>query len=214
MTAIAGKIFNIGWDSGLMADIDNTPKGLVERARTDVEAFAYLYRLYYEEVYSFCARRLFDRAAAEDVTASVFLKMVGRFSSFKGNLNSFRYWLLRIASNEVVSYFRKAGRGRKLAAELAEMLKARGGSAENINPLEQMDNNEKKKLLQHALLNLKPRYFSVITMRYFEKMDIDQIATVLGLTSSTVRSRLSRAVQMLSQTEPLKSYIKDTEVVL
>jgi RNA polymerase sigma-70 factor (ECF subfamily) len=51
--------------------------------------------------------------------------------------------------------------------------------------------------LKNAILSLKPKYQTIITLHYFEKMKYDRIAEVLGTTPATVRSQLSRGVEKL-----------------
>jgi DNA-directed RNA polymerase specialized sigma24 family protein len=53
---------------------------LVGGARRDVAAFGELYRRYYVTVFRCFRRHLFSREAAEDLTAEIFLRLVGRSS--------------------------------------------------------------------------------------------------------------------------------------
>jgi len=52
-------------------------------------------------------------------------------------------------------------------------------------------------LLKEAVLALKPRYQTIITLRFFENMKLNEIAEVLGGSPGTVRSQLARALAML-----------------
>ena len=65
-------------------------------ACSEREAFARLYRMHYEIVFRYCSRRLFNRHAAEEVTSTVFFRVMRTISSFKGNSNDFRKWLYRV----------------------------------------------------------------------------------------------------------------------
>ncbi len=56
---------------------------------------------------------------------------------------------------------------------------------------------EKKALLKQVLLSLKPKYQTVITLRFFENMKLTEIAACLGENPSTVRSCLARATTKL-----------------
>ena len=47
---------------------------LVAAAMNDPVAFSQIYRRYYDQVFRHCVHRLFDRSAAEDVTATVFIR--------------------------------------------------------------------------------------------------------------------------------------------
>src|SRR5215211_3927848 len=66
-------------------------------AVSDPAAFAPLYRRYLPEMLALCARRLGDRAEAEDVTAEVFRKALAGRHTFRGG--SFRKWIYTIALN-------------------------------------------------------------------------------------------------------------------
>lgn len=68
--------------------MDNN-SGLVIQARIDRAAFVQLYRRHYDTIFRYCVHRLFDRAAAEDVTSEVFLKMVENFIVSEAQKHSF-----------------------------------------------------------------------------------------------------------------------------
>ena len=84
--------------------------GLVQRACSDPDAFARLYLMHYDNVFRYCVRRLFDRHSAEDVTSTVFFKVMHNLGSFDGTAIDFRSWLLRIAANAVNDHLRDARR--------------------------------------------------------------------------------------------------------
>ena len=93
---------------------------LIARARSDPEAFVELYRKYYDAIFSYCAHRLFERTAAEDVTSQVFLKAVEKFGSFRGEEQQFRNWLYKIATNAVNHHLRKTARRDSLLERAGE----------------------------------------------------------------------------------------------
>jgi RNA polymerase sigma factor (sigma-70 family) len=55
----------------------------------------------------------------------------------------------------------------------------------------------KSALLREAMLALKPRYQTIITLRFFENLKLTEIAEVLGSSAGTVRSQLARALAKL-----------------
>ena len=87
---------------------------LIRMACSEREAFARLYRMHYEIVFRYCSRRLFNRHAAEEVTSTVFFRVMRTISSFKGNSNDFRKWLYRISTNAVSDNLKKAKNAQKL----------------------------------------------------------------------------------------------------
>jgi len=167
--------------------------GLIQKACSDPDAFAELYLLHYKNVFYYCIRRLFDRHSAEDVTSTVFFKVMHKLDSFDGKATDFRSWLFRIATNAVNDYLRSAKRRADVVEKAVINTQVR--SAFVVKSDDEV--LEKKALLKQAMLNLKPKYQTVITMRFFENMKVTEIAACLGKKPSTVRSWLQRATVKL-----------------
>ena len=85
-------------------------RSLVERARTEPEAFAALYRAHVDRVHAFAWRRLGSRHAAEDVAAATFERAWRALPGFRWRDGGFPAWLLRIAANEVTDHVRREAR--------------------------------------------------------------------------------------------------------
>lgn len=176
-----------------MALSESEHTGLIRRACSDPDAFAELYLLHYKDVFYYCVRRLFDRHSADDVTSTVFFKVMHKLDSFDGRATDFRSWLFRIATNAVNDHLRSVKR-RTNAVEKA-VINTRAKSVFSIDSDEEL--LEKKALLKQALLSLKPKYQTVITLRFFENMKLTEIAACLEKKPSTVRSWLQRATVKL-----------------
>jgi len=164
-------------------------KPLIVRARDDSTAFVKLYRSHYDAVFRYCVHRLFEREAAEDVTSEVFLKVVENVNGFKGNEKQFRCWLYRIATNAVNNHLRKTNRRKHLLKVAREQTNNRVADCEELA--------EKLTLLREAVFTLRPRYQTIITLRFFENLKLTEIAEVLASSPGTVRSQLARALVKL-----------------
>jgi RNA polymerase sigma-70 factor (ECF subfamily) len=162
---------------------------LVAEARSEPAAFARLYRRHYDAVFRYCVHRLFDKAIAEDVTSAVFLKAVENFGRFRGSEQQFRNWLYKIATNTVNSHLRKAARRNSLLKHTFEQAENRGDC--------QATTAENLVILKRAMLELKPRYQTIITLRFFENLKSTEIAQVLASSDGTIRSQLARALAKL-----------------
>ena len=160
---------------------------LITQARNDPAAFARLYRRHYDAIFRYCVHRLFERQTAEDVTSVVFLKAVENFGRFRGGEQQFRNWLYKIATNAVNSHLRKTARRDDLFKRLLAK------QAEDCESPSQ----EKLVLLREAVLSLRPRYQTIITLRFFENMKLTEIAEVLDSSDGTVRSQLARVLTKL-----------------
>ncbi len=147
-----------------------------------------MYRRHYEQVFRYCVHRLFDRQTAEDITSVVFLKAVEHFGRFKGTERQFRNWLFKIATNAINSHIRKTAR--------------RNGLLERFRPnndSRKIEDDEVSKLaiLEQAMLSMKPKYQTIITLRFFENLKLTQIAEVTGSSPGTVRSQMARALTQM-----------------
>ena len=178
--------------------VDNSSKAandgpLIGDARSDPAAFARLYRRHYDAVFRYCVHRLFQRQTAEDITSAVFLKVVENLGRFEGNEQQFRNWLYKIATNAVNDHLRKAARRSVLFKAAREQANSR--VVDRQRPAEPSAENLAR--LKRAMFELKPRYQTIITLRFFENLKLTEIAEVVGSSPGTVRSQLARALAKL-----------------
>lgn len=83
---------------------------LIEAAQKDRRRFAELYEQNFERVYAFVARRVRERAVAEDLTSEVFHRALETLPRYEWRGVPFAAWLLRIARNAVNDHWQRAGR--------------------------------------------------------------------------------------------------------
>jgi len=84
-----------------------SPANLVRRAQAgDEQAFADLFRLHKNRVYSVCLLMTKDVAEAEDLTQEAFLQVFRAVGSFRGD-SAFSTWLYRVAVNTVLMKLRR-----------------------------------------------------------------------------------------------------------
>lgn len=162
---------------------------LITKACSNPAVFVRLYRSHYDAVFRYCVHRLFEKTAAEDVTSEVFLKVVESIHGFKGTEKQFRCWLYRIATNAVNNYLRKTARRNRLLKVAREQA--------NSQVADCRESAEKMILLKEAVFALKPRYQTIITLRFFENLKLTEIAEVLDSSPGTIRSQLVRALAKL-----------------
>lgn len=175
--------------------------GLVLRAHTQADALGRLYELYYERVFRFCVHRLFNKEIAEDVTSGVFLEVARGIRRFAGRTEQdFGNWVYAIAANQANAYIRKTSRRKKLLAEAAGSVRA----CHSTDDAPELD----WPVLYAAILRLKPKHQTIVTLRFFENLSYEQIAQILNVKDATLRVTVHRIL------EKLRSYLrtaKDTE---
>jgi RNA polymerase sigma-70 factor (ECF subfamily) len=163
---------------------------LVQRAHTDADALGRLYEQYYERIFRFCVYRLFNKEIAEDVTSTIFLEVARRIRWFAGRTEAdFRNWLYAIAANQANAYIRKTSRRKQLLEKVVASTSISGSTNDSTD----LD----WPTLYLAILKLKPEHQTIITLRFFENMEIEQIGQILNVRSATVRVTLHRIFNKL-----------------
>jgi RNA polymerase sigma-70 factor (ECF subfamily) len=166
---------------------------LVVLAKTQAGALGKLYELYYDRIFRFCVHRLFNRSTAEDVTSSVFLTVARMMREFKGcTEQDFRCWLYAIAANQANAHIRKTVRRKRLLESAVAHRRAEESEAGEWSSLDWPT-------LYAAIQQLAPEHQTILTLRYFENLDFDEIGRVLHARPATVRVTLHRTLRRLQK---------------
>ncbi|MGH9735623.1 MAG: RNA polymerase sigma factor [Candidatus Acidiferrales bacterium] len=176
-----------------MAPVTNQPdeRLLVEAAQRDPARFADLYEHNFERVYAYVSRRLTDRGAAEDVTAEVFHQALANLDRFEWRGTPFVAWLLRIAANAIVDYWRRTSREQQLADD--DGPESFPVNAENIEQV------ERRAMLFRLVGTLPADQRRVIELRFAEEKPIREIARELGRSEGSIKQLQFRAIQSLRE---------------
>ena len=166
---------------------------LVVRAKTQAAALGELYELYYDRILRFCVHRLFNRATAEDVTSSVFLTVAESMHGFKGRCEQdFRSWIYTIAANQANAHIRKTMRRKRLMETAMAHRQETEPQAGEWSSLDWPT-------LYAAIQELKPEQQTVLTLRFFENLDYDEIARIVNARPGTIRVTLHRVLRRLQE---------------
>lgn len=177
---------------GAMAIIPDDLDELVRQARSDAAALGRLYDRYYPRILRYCVHRLFLREPAEDVTGAVFLDVARQIRDFSGATEAdFANWLYAIASNHVAAWVRSHNRRRKLLEAAA-----REGRIRVSDPARDPAELDWPRLYA-ALADLSERDQAIVTLRSFEAMPFERIATVLNIKPTAARVAYHRALEKL-----------------
>jgi RNA polymerase sigma-70 factor (ECF subfamily) len=157
---------------------------LIEAAQRDRTRFADLYELYFDRVYAYIARRVFDRSDAEDLTSEVFHHALANLGRFEWRGAPFAAWLFRIAANAI------ADRSERLARE------------RKIEPPPESQEADQEEILDQArafqlVRELPDDQRRVVEMRFAEQKSIKEIAGELGRTEGAVKQLQFRGLENL-----------------
>jgi len=175
---------------------------LVERAQTDPEAFAVLYRRHVDRIHRFALRRTGDADLADDITSATFEKALAGIDRVRVGSAGLAPWLHRIAANELADRYRRQGRergerGRRAADRTTDLV---------AHPEENsIDDADEAAAIRDLLDTLSPRYQRVLTLRYLADLDHRDAAAAMGVAPSlfaVLVHRASAALRRAVETVP------------
>jgi RNA polymerase sigma-70 factor (ECF subfamily) len=185
---------------------------LVLAARSGNEkAFAQLMKRYKDAIYFMLLKMVYNKADAEDLTIEAFGKAFVNINLYEPQF-AFSTWLFRIASNNAIDHMRKK-RVNTVPLDTSSGNDPHTGIDYNYNVPSEADNPEdsiiksqKAVVLRKAVSMLKPRYRTLLELRYFKEYSYSEIAEELNLPLGTVKVQLFRSREMLLE------IIKKTEI--
>jgi len=163
-------------------------------SRSQDQALAALVSQYAATLYRVAFSVMRNAADAEDAVQEAFLRVLRHRDSLS-EVRDQRVWLVRIVWNIVLDRKRRAKTRPETddVSELARVLPASGLSAE-----------ERAAAAQHhakvlaCVEQLPPKERQVLMLSAFEELNSVEIASVLGISESSVRSRLYRARNLMA----------------
>jgi RNA polymerase sigma-70 factor, ECF subfamily len=160
---------------------------LIAAAQKDPRRFAELYEAHFERIYSYVARRVHDRAAAEDVTADVFHQALANLPRFEWRGAPFAAWLYKIAANAI------ADRGKRAARESGSP----GPEPATDPPEPAIEDSERRAQLYRLVHELPEDQRKVLVRRFAEQRSTREIADEMGRSEGAVKQLQFRALAAL-----------------
>ncbi len=135
--------------------------------------------------------RMRNDSESEDIVQQAILKAFTQLRQFRFEA-SFRTWLLQIAINEVLLWYRK--RTNSPFEVVDQLTLARLQVADqSASPLKECERCERAGLVHRTLARLPEKYQVIIRLRDLEDRSVLETAQLLRLTTATVRTRHRRA---------------------
>lgn len=148
------------------------------------------------QVYAVCYHMMGNPEDAADCAQEALLRGFKAFDSFRRDA-AFSTWITRIAMNVCVDALRK----RRETASLEVMSEEQGFEPVDSAPTAyaRLEQKERMRLLREAISHLPPDMRQMIILRDMRGMNYDEIAQALSLPLGTVKSRIKRAREKLTQ---------------
>jgi RNA polymerase sigma-70 factor (ECF subfamily) len=174
--------------------MENTAVYEEARQHAEEQALAALVSQYSGTLYRVAYSVLRNAADAEDAVQEAFMRVL-RHRDTLGEVRDQRVWLIRIVWNVVLDRKRRMKTRPETddVSELARVLPAGGLSADDRAVAVQFHAR-----VLGCVEQLPAKEREVLTLSAFEELNSVEIATVLGITESSVRSRLFRARNLMA----------------
>jgi len=173
---------------------------LVQQAISgDERAYAELMERYKDAIYYMLLKMINNKSDAEDLTIEAFGKAFKNLEQYTPNY-AFSTWLFKIATNNCIDFIRKK------KANLISLDQSNDDQessftaplqADGLDPEEDMIKHQRKSLMREVVGKLKPRYRTLVELRYFKEYSYEEIANELDLPIGTVKAQLFRARELL-----------------
>ena len=169
----------------------------------DENAFAMLVRKYQKHVHALAWRKIGDFHVAEEVTQDTFLQVYKKLATLK-DPHRFAGWLYTIAARQCHAWLRKKRmQTQSLEDTDANLIEKMTYSQYIAEEQERAATDAQRDIVQRLLARLRESERTVVTLHYFGEMTVEEISRFLGVSASTIKSRLRRARLRLKKTEPM-----------
>jgi RNA polymerase sigma-70 factor (ECF subfamily) len=162
----------------------------------DASAFSRLVEAYQKPVYNLAYRLLGNSVEAEDAAQETFIRAYTRLGTYDPS-RKFSSWMLSIASHYCIDVLRRR-RGTFLSWDelppMVDLSMPKTTQPEQVVVREQVADE-----VQRLLNTLPLPYRTPVILRYWYDMSYQEIADTMGVTESTIKTRLHRARAKLAE---------------
>ncbi len=149
-------------------------------------------------VFRVCLGVLQNAADADDVTQEVFIEVFRSVQKFHSR-SKISTWLYRIALNKSLNHLRDNRKHKRSLQLDSQIMEEVPPAPVRDNPLEVLQEKEKRKILKKAVNALPERQKKAFVLSKYEDLPNKEIAEIMKISVSSVESLLFRAKQNLQK---------------
>lgn len=153
------------------------------------QAFQKIFEKYRDDIYTYAKALLHSEEAAQEVVQEVFMRIWLKAEELDPDLN-FKSFLFTMCRNLCFDSLRKLANSRKLSQELLHTSDTYHDSVQ-----ETMLSEDYQQLRQQAIDKLPPKRKLIFQMSRDREMTYEEISKELGITISTVKSQMTKAIE-------------------
>ncbi len=181
--------------STLMSDDAKTiARGLQRR---DPDLLDRLIEQYQYRLFRYLVYVTGNKERAEDFFQETWIRLLERGHQYDGK-SKFEAWLFAIARHLVIDWQRsKKPQSLDTLTDPEQEHPLQLANENDRSPLHQLLSQENEETVQASLQKIPAIYREVLVLRFQEELQIDEMAGVLSIPLSTVKSRLYRGLEAL-----------------
>lgn len=149
---------------------------------------------FWEDVFSFVMKKVQNYTIADEITVAVFAKVLAKINLYDESFQ-FRTWVLTIAQNSIIDYWRKRAKDDILSDNNIGEIKAELVSS----PEELLISKQEEQYIVNAIASMDYGYRKIIELRFFEEKSIKEIAEELNISIANTKVRIMRAKKILAE---------------
>ncbi len=163
----------------------------------DDEAYAYIYKCYVQNLFSFGLQFTLDRELLKDCIQDVFIKIYKNRRNL-GRTDNIRLYLFVALKSNLINVMRK----KQSVYQMMESLDPLSTEEQNIEDayISREEENIKQEILSRMLNELSPRQRKVIHYRFQENLSISEISLLMEINPQSVQNLLQRAIAKMKKT--------------
>lgn len=177
-----------------MVDSVSDESALIERAKSDSDAFGELYEQYVDRIYNYVYYRTGNVADAEDLTARIFERAMNHIGRYEDQGVPFSAWLYRIAHNLVANWHRD--RSRRTLISLDEVSQ---WVVEDHSPEFAAQLMEDKEALLEVVRRLPSERQELLRLKFVERLSNRDIGEIMGRSEGAIKSLYHRTLLALRE---------------
>ena len=162
----------------------------------DQEAFAILYNLHIDNLYSYGSKLCKDEESVKDALQELFLELFLKREKITISPENLKYYLLLALKRNLV---KKLQTGRRFSNIFSEAVEFEPEYSIEFQIMEQEKDAEINQKVINALKQLPARQKEAIYLRFNESLEYSEIATILDITVESVRKQVHRALKNIRE---------------
>jgi RNA polymerase sigma-70 factor (ECF subfamily) len=174
-----------------MNDRNSEESALIERAKSDSEAFGELYESHFDRIYNYIYYRTGNIHDAEDLTARVFFRAIQHIGNYKDQGGPFSAWLYSIARNLLANWYRDNSKRTMIPIDAMAHIQS------TDEPELESEIVENRETLVAAIKRLPEDRQDLLILKYVNKQSNAEIGQILGRSEGAIKSLYHRTLLTL-----------------